>query len=71
MGWDMNDSTKSVGMAAIFTVKDGQGTYKMLRLKPPTAAEKAEAKKFEPARARGEGAVTPYGPSSGTTTPAR
>jgi Icc-related predicted phosphoesterase len=48
MGWDMNDSTKSVGMAAVFTVKDGQGTYKMLRLKPPSAAEKAEAKKFDP-----------------------
>lgn len=48
MGWDMNDSTKSVGMAAVFTVKDGQATYKMLRLKPPTAAEKAEAKKFDP-----------------------
>ncbi len=48
MGWDMNDSTKSVGMAAVFTLKDGQGSYKMLRLKPPTAAEKAESKKFEP-----------------------
>ncbi len=48
MGWDMNDSTKSVGMAAIFTLKEGQGSFKMLRLKPPTAAEKAEAKKFEP-----------------------
>lgn len=49
MGWTMNDSTESVGMAAIFTVKEGQGTYKLLRLKPPTAAEKAEAKKLEPA----------------------
>lgn len=48
MGWDMNDSTKSVGMAAVFTVKEGQATYKMLRLKPPTAAEKAESKKFDP-----------------------
>ena len=48
MGWDMNDSTKSVGMAAVFTVKEGQGPYKMLRLKPPTAAEKAESKKFDP-----------------------
>ena len=48
MGWDMNDSTKSVGMAAVFALKDGQATYKMLRLKPPTAAEKAESKKFDP-----------------------
>jgi Icc-related predicted phosphoesterase len=48
MGWDMNDSTKSVGMAALLTVKEGQGSFKMLRLKPPTAAEKAEAKKLDP-----------------------
>jgi Icc-related predicted phosphoesterase/predicted component of type VI protein secretion system len=48
MGWDMNDSTKSVGMAAVFTFKDGAGSFKMLRLKPPTAAEKAEAKKLDP-----------------------
>jgi Icc-related predicted phosphoesterase len=53
MGWDMNDSTKSVGMAAVFTFKDGQGSYKLLRLKPPTAAEKAEAKKLDPP-ARGD-----------------
>lgn len=48
MGWDMNDSTKSVGMAATVTIKNGQGSYKLLRLKPPTAAEKAEAKKLDP-----------------------
>ncbi len=48
MGWDMNDSTKSVGMAAVFSFKEGQASYKLLRLKPPSAAEKAEAKKFEP-----------------------
>lgn len=48
MGWDMNDSTKSVGMAATFTLKGGAGSFKMLRLKPPSAAEKAEAKKFDP-----------------------
>jgi hypothetical protein len=44
----MNDSSKSVGMAAIFSVKDGLGSFKMLRLKPPTAADKAEAKKLDP-----------------------
>ncbi len=48
MGWDMNDSTKSVGMAALFTLKGGEGSFKMLRLKPPSAAEKAEAKKLDP-----------------------
>ena len=50
VGWDMNDGTNSVGMAATFTFKDGQASYKLLRLKQPTAAEKAEAKKLEPAR---------------------
>ncbi len=49
MGWEMNDGTKSVGMAAVFTFKTGQGSYKALRLKPMTAAEKAEAKKLDPA----------------------
>jgi Icc-related predicted phosphoesterase len=48
MGWDMNDSTKSVGMAAVFTLKGGDASFRMLRLKPPSAAEKAEAKKFDP-----------------------
>lgn len=48
MGWEMNDGTKSVGMAAVFSFKDGQGSYKELRLKPMTAAEKADAKKLDP-----------------------
>lgn len=48
MGWDMNDSTKSVGMAAVVTLKEGQASFKMLRLKPATAAEKAAAKQLDP-----------------------
>ncbi len=48
IGWDMNDGTKNVGMAGLLTVKDGQGSFKVMRLKPLTAAEKAEAKKLEP-----------------------
>ena len=48
MGWEMNDGTKSVGMAAVFTFKEGQGSYKELRLKPMSAAEKADAKKLDP-----------------------
>lgn len=60
VGWDMNDGTKNVGMAAVFTLKDAQGSYKLLRLKPMTAAEKAEAKKLEPAApAKDEGAAAP------------
>ncbi len=48
IGWDMNDGTKNVGMAGILTIKDGQGSFKVMRLKPLSAAEKAEAKKLEP-----------------------
>jgi Icc-related predicted phosphoesterase len=48
VGWDMNDGTKSVGIAAVFTLKDGKGAYKLFRLKPMTAAEKAEARRLEP-----------------------
>lgn len=47
-GWELNDGTTAIGLAAVFKVKDGEGSYKLLRLKPPTAAEKAEAKKLEP-----------------------
>lgn len=48
VGWEMNDGTKGVGMAATLTVKGGKGSYKLFRMKPLTAAEKAEAKKLEP-----------------------
>ena len=48
MGWGMNDSTDSYGMAGIFTIKEGQAAWKGMRLKAPSAAEKAEAKKHEP-----------------------
>lgn len=48
VGWDMNDGTKAVGLAAVFTLKDGKGSYKLLRLKPMTGAEKAEAKRLDP-----------------------
>ncbi len=48
IGWEMNDGSKSVGLAATLTIKDGQASYKLFRNKPLTAAEKAEAKKLEP-----------------------
>jgi Icc-related predicted phosphoesterase len=47
-GWELNDGTKSVGMAAVMTVKDGAASFKNYRMKALTAAEKAEAKKLEP-----------------------
>lgn len=47
-GWELNDGTTAIGLAAMFRVKDGEASYKLLRLKPPTAAEKAEAKKLDP-----------------------
>jgi Icc-related predicted phosphoesterase len=51
IGWPMNDGTNNIGMAGLLTIKDGQGSYKLLRLKALTAAEKAEAKKLEPPKA--------------------
>ncbi len=47
-GWELNDGTKSVGMAGVIAIKDGQASYKNYRMKALTAAEKAEAKKLEP-----------------------
>jgi Icc-related predicted phosphoesterase len=59
VGWDMNDGTRAVGLAAVFSLKDGKGSYKLLRLKPMTAAEKAEAKRLEPVPARATPAPAP------------
>ncbi|MBM4780518.1 MAG: hypothetical protein GQE15_22695 [Archangiaceae bacterium] len=54
-GWEMNDGTKSVGMAAVVKVKGAEAQWKAFRMKPLTAAEKAEAKKLAPpARAPAE-----------------
>ena len=47
-GWELNDGTKSVGMAGLLSIKEGQATYKNYRMKALNAAEKAEAKKLEP-----------------------
>ena len=47
-GWELNDGTKSVGMAGLISIKDGHASYKNFRLKAFTPAEKAEAKKLEP-----------------------
>jgi Icc-related predicted phosphoesterase len=47
-GWEMNDGTKSVGMAAVFKLKGTDGAWKGFRMKPLTAGEKAEAKKLAP-----------------------
>ena len=41
-GWDMNDATTAMGLAAVFKLNNGEATWKLLRLKQPTAAEKAE-----------------------------
>ncbi len=48
MKWSMNDGTTSFGMAQIISVKDGQASFKVLRNKQMTAAEKAEAAKLAP-----------------------
>ena len=47
MKWGMNDGTTSYGMAQVVSFKDGQASYKVLRNKPLTGAEKAEARRPE------------------------
>ncbi len=49
MGWQMNDNTQSVGQAALVTVKNGQASFKLFRIKSFNAQDKAEGKKLDPA----------------------
>ena len=44
VGWDMNDSTKSYGLASMLTVKNGLGNWKLYRAKALTPAERIQAK---------------------------
>lgn len=68
--WEMNDGNKNMGMASIFTVKGGEASFKNLRLKALTAAEKAEAKKLDPpARAEKPEEAAPA-PGGAAPTPA-
>ncbi len=48
-GWAMNDGSTSVGLVAVFKLKEGQGSWELYRAKVLSAAEKAEAKKLAPA----------------------
>jgi hypothetical protein len=67
IGWPMNDGTESVGMAASFTLKNGKARYRLFRMKPLTAAERAEAKKLDPPpepETLGEPAPKPSAPAT-------
>lgn len=48
VGWDMNDGTKSSGMAAILKLQGDQASWKLFRAKDLTAAEKKEAVALAP-----------------------
>ncbi|MEW5740789.1 MAG: metallophosphoesterase [Myxococcota bacterium] len=69
VGWDMNDGTKAMGLAAVFSLKDGKGSYKLLRLKAMTPAEKAEARRLEPPAAPAPSPGAPA-PAPGSPAPA-
>jgi Icc-related predicted phosphoesterase len=60
MKWSMNDGTTSFGMAQIVSIKDGQASFKVMRNKQMTPAEKAEAQKLAPPKR--EEAVAPEAP---------
>ncbi|MGA9523934.1 MAG: metallophosphoesterase [Myxococcaceae bacterium] len=48
MGWEMNDSTKSTGLAAVFAIEGDQANWKLFRAEPLSAAEKSVAKGLDP-----------------------
>ncbi len=49
MGWEMNDSTKSTGLAAVFTIEGDQANWKLFRAEPLSASEKSAARAMDPA----------------------
>ena len=51
IAWDMNDGTKSQGMAMVVTLKNGEAAYRLYRAKALSVAEKAEATRIDVARA--------------------
>lgn len=61
--WEMNDKSRSYGMAALVSFKDGAASYALFRGKALTPAEKAEAKKLNPPP-RSEGAQESPPPGS-------
>ena len=48
MRWEMNDGTKSYGMAAVLTIEGGQGSWKGYRVSQLTSEEKVQAKALDP-----------------------
>jgi Icc-related predicted phosphoesterase len=49
-GWKMNDETQSAGMASVFSIKDGEATWKLYRAKALTPAERHQAQALSPSR---------------------
>lgn len=48
VGWDMNDSTKSSGMAAVFKLKGEEASWTLFRAKALNAQEKKQARALAP-----------------------
>jgi hypothetical protein len=48
MRWEMNDGTKSYGMAAVLTIEGGQASWKGYRVSQLTSEEKLQAKALDP-----------------------
>jgi len=45
--WEMNDGTKSHGMAAVIAIRGSEGSWKAFRARPITARETAQARSLE------------------------
>ncbi len=65
VGWEMNDGSKSTGMAATLTIKGAEGSWKLYRAKPLTPAERAQAKTLEPPARPDPAETTPAPPPNG------
>jgi Icc-related predicted phosphoesterase len=69
--WEMNDGTKSHGMAAVIILEGAEASWKGFRAKPMTVAEKAQARQLDPrGRTEEQNARRTYLPSpKGAKTP--
>jgi Icc-related predicted phosphoesterase len=59
VGWEMNDSTKSAGMAAVFTIEGNEASWTAFRAPAHTAAEKTLARTLERAAEQIAAPTTP------------
>jgi Icc-related predicted phosphoesterase len=68
MGWEMNDGTKSYGMAALLTVRGHEASWRLYRAKPLSKEEREQANALEPGRS--ESGASLHKPTTPSHSPA-